>query len=386
MENFSFYNPVKILFGKGKIIELSDNIPVNSKILITYGGGSIKKNGVYNQVIENLKGYEFYEFGGIEVNPSYETCIKALDIINEKSIDFLLAVGGGSVIDATKFIAAAAKNVYDNPWDIVAKGAEVKESLPIGVVLTLPATGSEMNMNSVITNRKTREKLPFKSVKSLPLFSILDPEYSYSLPMRQVVNGIIDSFIHVLEQYLTYQVDSPVQDRFAEGVLISLIEEGKKAVELETPDYNNRANIMWASTLALNGILAVGVKSCWATHAIGHELTALHGLDHAVSLTIVLPGLMQQKRDVRKEKLLQFAERVWNITEGTDDEKIDKTISRVETFFNQLGVKTRLSDYNIGNDTIEFIVSRFKNRGLKSIGLQKDISLKDVEDILKLRM
>ncbi len=383
MENFNFYNPVKIIFGKGKIVELPNNIPPNSKILVTYGGGSIKKNGIYNQVIENLSAFEFYEFGGIEPNPSYETCLKALDIINEKSVDFLLAVGGGSVIDATKFIAAAAKNSYNNPWDIVAKGAEIKDAIPIGVVLTLPATGSEMNINSVITNKKTREKLPFKSVKSFPIFSILDPEYSYSLPMRQVVNGIIDSFIHVLEQYLTYPVDSPVQDRFAEGILISLIEEGEKAVTLKEPEYNNRANIMWASTLALNGLLGAGVKSCWATHAIGHELTALHGLDHAVSLTIVLPRLIQQKRDERKVKLLQFGERVWNITKGTDDEKIDKTIYNVEKFFNELGVKTKLSDYNIGASTIEFIVERFKKRGLKYIGLQKDVSISDVEVILK---
>jgi len=386
MDNFNFYNPVKILFGKGKITELSDNLPEGAKILFVYGGGSIKKNGIYNQVVDNLKGFEFYEYGGIKPNPSYESCLGALDIIKEKGINFLLAVGGGSVIDATKFIAAAALYEGNDPWDIVGKGAEVKDALPIGVVLTLPATGSEMNINSVMTKKETAEKLPFKSQKVYPRFSILDPEYSFSLPKRQIINGVIDAFIHVMEQYLTYPVDSPVQDRFAEGVLLTLIEEGRKAVANEKPDYNNRANIMWAATMALNGILAVGVKSCWATHAIGHELTALHGLDHAVSLTIVLPGLLDKKRNERKEKILQYGERVWNITEGTDDERIDKTIEKTESFFNELGVKTRLRDYNIGTDTVDFIVNRYKNRGLSAIGLQKDISLDDVKELLMARL
>jgi NADP-dependent alcohol dehydrogenase len=386
MENFNFYNPVKILFGKGKIAELPDNLPQNANILFVYGSGSIKKNGIYNQVINNLKGFEYHEFAGIEPNPSYETCMKAVEIVKAKNINFLLAVGGGSVIDAVKFIAAASLFEGDNPWDIISKGAEVKKALPIGVVLTIPATGSEMNINSVITKKETAEKLPFKSQKVYPKFSILDPEYSFSLPKRQIVNGVIDAFIHVIEQYLTYPVNSPVQDRFAEGVLLTLIEEGRKAVFADKPDYDNRANITWAATLALNGLLAVGVKSCWATHAIGHELTALHGLDHAVSLTIVLQGLLDRKRAERSEKLLQYGERVWNIKAGSKEERIDKTIKATEDFFKELGVKTRLSDYNITEDTIDFIVNRYKNRGLSAIGLQKDISIDDVKQILLSRL
>lgn len=385
MENFDFNNPVKILFGKGKISELANQIPINAKILVTYGGGSIKNNDIYNQVMANLHGFEIFEFGGIEPNPTYETCIKALDIINDNNINFLLAVGGGSVIDATKFIAASANYVGVDSWDILAKSGEVKKAIPIGTVLTLPATGSEMNGNSVITKKTTQEKFAFGSPFVLPKFSILDPEYTYSLPKHQVANGIVDAFIHVMEQYLTYPSNSPVQDRFAEGVLLTLIEEGQIAFSTDAPNYENRANIMWAATMALNGLLSVGVKSDWATHQIGHELTALHGLDHAVTLAIVLPGLLMQKRDERSVKLLQYAERVWNITDGTDTEKMNMAISKTEEFFKSLGIKTKLSDYSIGSDTIDKIINRLEKRGVKKMGMQQDISLEEVRVILESR-
>lgn len=385
MDNFHYYNPVKILFGKGKIQNLSKQIPFDANILIIYGKGSIKKNGIYAQVKEQLSHYQTFDFGGIEVNPTYETCMKALPLIKEKNINFLLAVGGGSVVDATKFIAAAAKYEGADPWDIPEKGEKITAAIPFGAILTLPATGSEMNPNAVISKQKTHEKLSFAGGLIYPKFSILDPEYTFSLPYKQIANGITDAFIHVVEQYLTYPVNTPLQDRFAEGILLTLIQESKKN-KSENVDYDSRANLMWAATLALNGLIACGVKTCWATHTIGHELTALHGLDHAVTLAIVLPGLLTQKNTERKEKLLQFAERVWEIKEGTEDHRITIAIKKTEQFFNDLGIKTRLSDYNIGKETIEKIVIRFQERGLQNIGNQQDISLYDVRKILEARL
>lgn len=386
MLNFNFHNPVSILFGEGKVKELANNIPTGAKVMITYGGGSIKKNGVYNQVIEALRDFDIVEFGGIEANPHYETAMKAVALIKAEKVDFLLAVGGGSVVDASKFMAAAAKYDGADTWDIVTQALPITEAIPLGVVLTLPATGTEMNKNAVVTKIETQEKLAFYSPNIMPQFSILDPTFTYSLPARQVANGIVDAFIHVVEQYLTYPVDSPVQDRFSEGLLMTLIEEGTKAMQLESPDYNNRANIAWAATMALNGIIASGVKECWATHKIGHELTAFHGLDHAVTLAIVLPGLMEQVRECRAEKLVQYAERVWSINEGSAQDKISQAIEKTEQFFLSVGIKTRLSDHHIGQETIERIVERFKSRGFEKLPLLEDISTDEVRDILERRL
>lgn len=385
MENFEYHNPVKIIFGKGKTAKIADEIPADAKILMIYGGGSIFKNGVYKQVNAALANHDFIEFGGIEANPTYETSMEALEVVKREKIDFLLAVGGGSVIDATKFIAAAAL-FNGEPWDILAKGAAVESALPLASVLTLPATGSEMNGNSVISKIATQEKLAFGSPVVMPTFSILDPEFTYSLPKRQVANGIVDAFVHTVEQYLTYNVNSPIQDRTAEAVFTTLIEEGRKAVNQVEPDYETRANLMCAATVALNGQLGVGVKSCWATHQIGHEITAFHGLDHALTLSIVLPGLMQIKRNERAEKILQFGERVWNITSGNNNERIDKTIEATESFFRELGMLTKLPEHNIDESTIYNIVERFTQRKMKAIGVQQDISLDDVTEILKLRL
>lgn len=386
MLNFNFYNPVKILFGEGKVGELTDNIPSGAKILVTYGGGSIKKNGVYDQVMGALKDFEVLEFSGIEPNPHYETASKAVELIKAEKIDFLLAVGGGSVVDATKFMAAAAYYEGDDSWDILAKAIPVTKAIPLGVVLTLPATGTEMNKNAVLTKQSTQEKMAFYSSHVMPQFSILDPTFTYSLPQRQVVNGIVDAFVHVIEQYLTYPVDSPVQDRFSEGIMLTLVEEGRKAVSNTTPDYNNRANIVWSATMALNGIVASGVKECWATHKIGHELTAFHGLDHALTLAIVLPGLMKQVRDKRSEKILQFGERVWQITEGSDAERLDACIAQTEAFFRELGMKTKLSEHDISQDTVDRIVARFKERGVEKLPLLGDITVVEMGDILASRL
>ena len=383
MENFDFYNPVNILFGKGKIAEINKHISKGAKILMTYGGGSIKKNGVYDQVVDALKGYEIIEFGGIEPNPHFETLMKAVEIVKSEKIDFLLAVGGGSVLDGTKFIAAATYFEGD-AWDILAKRAPITKAVELGAVLTLAATGSEMNNGGVVTKAATKEKKAFGNPLLFPKFSVLDPETTYSLPKRQVTNGIVDAYVHVMEQYLTYPVNSPVQDRFAEGILLTLLEEGPKALASDTPDYENRANLMWAATMALNGLIGMGVKSDWATHMIGHELTAFHGIDHAVTLAIVLPGLLTQLKEKRSEKLLQYAERVWNITEGSDEEKKALAIDKTEAFFNQVGIKTRLSEHNVGQDSIDVIASRFEERGF--VGMLPDVEVKDVAEILVSRL
>lgn len=386
MYNFEYRNPVKIIFGKGSIPKVADEIPENAKILMTYGGGSIKRTGVYDQVKNALKNFDLFEFGGIEPNPHYETCMKAVELIKNEKIDFLLAVGGGSVIDATKFIAAGAVYPGKDPWDFFTHRyiIEPEKALPFGAVLTLPATGSEMNGNAVITRISTQEKLAFSSPKVLPQFSILDPECVFTLPDRQVANGIVDAFVHVMEQYLTFPVNSPLQDRFAEGILLTLVEEGPKVIANRN-DYEAAANFMWSATLALNGLIATGVPQDWGTHMIGHELTAYHGIDHARTLAIVLPGIMQIKRQSKKVKILQYGERIWGITEGTDDERIDKTIAKTVDFFESMGVPCTLPEYNVPVETIAKIKDRFKKRESK-LGENKDIGYQEVEAILKSRL
>jgi NADP-dependent alcohol dehydrogenase len=386
MNNFNFYNPVKILFGKGKIAELGRNIPENAKILLTYGGGSIFKNGVYEQVIAALKGLTVIEFGGIEPNPKYETLMKAVEVVKANSIEFLLAVGGGSVLDGTKFIAAASLYEGESAWDIAAKQISVSKALPLGAVLTLAATGSEMNSGGVVTREATQEKLAFGSPALFPKFSVLDPQVTFSLPQRQVANGIVDAYVHVIEQYLTYPLHTAVQDRFAEGILLTLIKEGPKAVEAVTPDYDNRANLMWAATMALNGIIGVGVKSDWSTHMIGHELTAFHGIDHAVTLAIVLPGVMRLMKEKRREKLLQYASRVWNINEGSEEQRIESAIQQTEAFFRQVGMATRLGEHQVTQDTIDRITERFTGRKMRAVGAQQDVSIADVGVLLQTRL
>ena len=384
MYNFEYKNPVKIIFGKDTISKVAGEIPKNAKILLTYGGGSIKKNGVYNQVINALKEVELMEFGGIEANPHYETCMKAVELVKNGKIDFLLSVGGGSVLDATKFIAAAALYQKGDPWDILVKGGKVEDAIPIGAVLTLPATGSEMNGNSVITRVSTLEKMAFSSPKVMPQFSILDPQCVFTLPDRQVANGIVDAFVHVMEQYLTFPVNSPIQDRFAESILTTLIEEGPKALA-DRKDYDAAANFMWSATMALNGLIGAGVPQDWATHGIGHELTALHGIDHARTLAIVFPGVINIKRESKKEKILQYGKRIWGITEGADDEKIDAAIAKTVEFFESVGLPTTLPEYGVQEETVDKIVSRFKKRNYK-LGEKSDISYKEVGQILRDRL
>ena len=384
MYNFQYKNPVKILFGKGQIANISEELPSAAKIMITYGGGSIFKNGVYKQVKQALGNRQVLEFGGIEPNPKYETLMKAVDICKSKGVDFLLAVGGGSVLDGTKFIAAAALYKGDNPWDIPAKKKPVEKAIPIGSVITLPATGSEMNGGAVISREETQEKFAFSSPAVFPQFSVLDPEVIYSLPNRQIANGIADSFVHVIEQYLTFPADAPLQDRFAESILKTLTEEGPK-VFANRLNYDAAANFMWCATMALNGLIGAGVPQDWTTHMIGHELTALHGIDHACTLAIVLPGLMNVRKKEKQEKLLQYAERVWNITSGSTDARIDKAIAKTIGFFESLGIKTKLSDYSVTEETIIKITTRFTQRGTM-LGEKADVGPMDVKLILENRL
>jgi NADP-dependent alcohol dehydrogenase len=382
MQNFVFQNPVKILFGKGQIANIAAEIPTDAKILITYGGGSIKANGVYNQVKLALAGRDVLEFGGIEPNPHVETLNQAVDLARRENVDFLLAVGGGSVVDGTKFIAAAIPFVGD-PWDILAKKAPITAAVPFGAVLTLPATGSEMNPTSVVTKWETQEKLYFKSSLVFPQFSVLDPETTFSLPPRQIGNGIVDAYTHVMEQYLTYPVNAPLQDRMAESILQTLIEEGPKT--LANPhDYDTRANVMWSATLALNGLINAGVPEDWATHMIGHELTALHGLDHAQTLAIVLPSILTFQRDRKWQKLLQYGERVWGIVDGSETERVTAAIAKTREFFESVGVRTRLSDYGVGLDTIPAVLENLEKHGMTALGEHKDVNSQAVEKILTL--
>ncbi|HCC72047.1 MAG TPA: NADH-dependent alcohol dehydrogenase [Bacteroidales bacterium] len=386
MNDFEFYNPVKILFGKDQLSKINELIPAEKNIMLLYGGGSIKKNGVYDGIINALAGRDIIEFRGIESNPAYETCMKAVDIIKKEKVNFLLAAGGGSVIDATKFIGAAVLLEDGDPWDILAKGKEVEGSLPLADILTLPATGTEMNKNAVISRSSTREKFSFSSPYSFPKFSVLLPEAAASLPARQVANGVVDAFVHVIEQYLTYPVNAPLQDRIAEAILITLVEEGPKAYD-NPANYEAMANLMWSASMALNGIIEAGVPDDWSVHTIGHELTALHGIDHARTLAIVLPGIWRVLKEEKMDKLMQYGERVWNITEGSKDERVDKAISKTVEFFESLGIKTRFSDYDIPAETIDRIVERFKKRGWRTgLGDRKLVTLPVVRKVLEERL
>ncbi|HEY1149886.1 MAG TPA: iron-containing alcohol dehydrogenase [Pseudoduganella sp.] len=374
MLNFELHNPTHIVFGKETIGRINELVPPGARVLVLYGGESARRNGVLQQVHEALGSRVVVEFGGIEPNPSFETLMGAVDIVRDKKLDFLLAVGGGSVIDGTKFVAAAAG--YDgDAWEIMeTHGATVTRAVPFGAVLTLPATGSEMNRGAVITRKATQAKLVFSSQHVYPRFSILDPTVTYTLPSRQLANGVVDAFTHVMEQYLTYPVDARVQDRISEGLLQTLIEIAPRVLS-EREDYDARANLMWVATLALNGLIAAGVPEDWSTHMIGHELTALHDIEHARTLAIVLPANMLVRREAKRAKLLQYAERVWNITDGSESERIDAAIAATRGFFEGLGVPTRLRDYGVGAEDIDAVIAQLEAHGMTELGERQDVTL-----------
>lgn len=382
MLNFSYHNPVNIVFGKGTIAELDGLLSSDDTVMLTYGGGSIKKNGVYGQVTNALKGRNVITFGGIEPNPAYETLMKAVELAREKNVTFLLSVGGGSVLDGTKFIAAAIPFEKGKEWDILSKKAEIESAVPLGCVLTLPATGSEMNINAVISRKSTSEKLVFKSPLVYPVFSILDPATTFSLPERQTVNGIVDTFVHVMEQYMTYHASAPLQDRQAEAILLTLIEESPKA--LASPeDYDIRANLMWCATHGLNGMIGCGVPQDWSTHMIGHEITALYGIDHARTLAIVLPAVMKHEAGTKRDKIIQYGERIFGITSGTPEDRIEKAITKTKVFFESLGVPTSLNAYDVEKEGLARIGKRIDERGTK-LGEHGKIGGKEIDEILAL--
>ncbi|QKY06984.1 iron-containing alcohol dehydrogenase [Janthinobacterium lividum] len=382
MKNFEFHNPTRIVFGLDTVAKLSTLVPPDARVLILYGGASAEKTGTLAEVRAALGQRSVQEFGGIEPNPSYETLMRAVAQVRNEKLDFLLAVGGGSVIDGTKFVAAAA--LYDGePWEIAERGgANVQRALPFGTVLTLPATGSEMNSGGVVTKKATHDKLSFRNPLLYPQFSVLDPSKTFTLPATQVANGLVDAFVHTTEQYLTYPVQAKVQDRFAEGLLQTLVEIAPQAVA-SPDDYATRANLMWTATLALNGLIGAGVPQDWATHMIGHELTALYDIDHARTLALVLPALLDVQREQKRGKLLQYGERVWNITEGSDDERITAAIARTRAFFEGLGIPTRLSAYQLGQEAVEAVLKQLEAHGMTSLGEHRDIDLARSRRILE---
>ncbi len=383
MNSFELYNPTKVIFGVDSYSKIDSEIPREARVLMTYGAGSIKNNGVYDAVMKQLGNRVVFEFGDIEPNPSLQTLEKALSLMKSESIDYLLAVGGGSVIDGTKFLAGAIFYQGD-PWDILKKGIRINKALPIATVLTLPATGSENNSGAVITNKLTNEKLGMGGPALFPIVSFLNPEVVKSIPRRQLVNGLMDSFTHVLEQYLTYPINAMVQDGYSESLLKSIV---KLAPRLINEPYNevNAGNFMWICSMALNGQLGKGVPTDWSTHIIGHELTALYNIDHAVTLAIVFPNLWKNQFENKKEKLAQYAENVWNIQEGSIDEKAKMAIKCTEDFISSLQIDVRLSSYSLEyKRAANIIKENLKSRGQTRLGEKGTITPEVAERIIEL--
>lgn len=383
MNNFEFHNPTRIVFGKGRAAELAKLVPVDAKVLILVGGSSAEKTGTLSEVRLALGDRMTGTLSGIEPNPEFDTCMLAVQRVRQEGFDFLLAVGGGSVIDATKFIAAAVPFDGD-PWEILLKsGRNVGSAMPFGVMLTLPATGSEMNNGGVITRRSLAAKLSFRSRHLFPQFSVLDPTKTYTLPRQQLANGVVDAFVHTVEQYLTYPVNAPVQDRFAEALLQTLIEIGPRLTAAEEPDYDDRASLMWVATMALNGVIGAGVPQDWSTHMIGHELTALHNLDHAVTLAIVLPAMLSERRNQKREKLLQYATRVWHLEHGTEEQRIDAAIDHTRSFFEKMGIPTRLGAYKLNQGDVNKVIDLLEKHSMTQLGERREVTLEVSRHVLE---
>jgi NADP-dependent alcohol dehydrogenase len=382
MQNFDYHNPTHIVFGQNRLAELDQLIPADAHVMVLYGGGSVKRTGTLDKVLSGLGQRKVTEFAGIEPNPRYETLLKAIEIVRHDNVDFLLAVGGGSVMDGTKFVAAAAPYAGAET-DLLQHGFEpipITEALPLATVATLPATGSEMNMGAVISYQGG--KRPVMSPLLFPRFSFLDPTLTFSLPATQVANGVVDAFVHVLEQYATTDENTRIQDRTAEGILRTLVEIGPETLA-KPQDYEARANLMWSATCALNGFIGVGVAQDWSTHMIGHELTALFGIDHAQTLAIVLPSLWRVRKEQKRAKLLQYAERVWDITDGDEDQRIEQAIEQTRQFFESLGVKTRLSDYGVKAEQIDDVIEALKAHGMVALSESGDLTPEISREILE---
>ncbi|KZN14303.1 iron-containing alcohol dehydrogenase [Marinomonas sp. TW1] len=382
MNNFDYYNPTHIVFGQDRLAELDKLIPSNAKVMITFGGQSAKKYGTIDKVRAALQARDIVEFGGIEPNPQFDTLVKAVEVVKAEQVDFLLAVGGGSVMDGTKFIALAAESASEEYQHILFNGfspVPAEKALPLGCVATLPATGSEMNMGGVITYQA--QKYPFMSPLVFPKFSVLEPDLTKTLPKEQIANGVADAFVHVVEQYLTQPVKAKVQDRMAEGILKTLIEDGPVTLA-DNDDMDARKNFIWSATNALNGIIGVGVPQDWSTHMIGHEMTAQYGIAHGRTLAIILPNLLRERKTHKHAKLLQFAERVWDLTDGSDEAKIDLAIDKTEAFFNALDIETNLTHYGIDDAGIDSIVKSMEKMGLTALSETGDLTLDVVRKIL----
>lgn len=383
MLDFEFHNPTHIVFGQGQIARLATLVPASARVALLYGGDSARRHGTLDEVVSALAPRHVETFGGIEPNPAFQTLMEAVMLIRQHDLDYIIAIGGGSVIDGAKFVALAV-NCDSDPWQavVVDNARDIEHAVPLACVLTLPATGSEMNPHAVITRYETREKLAFSSPLAYPQFSILDPTRAYTLSSGQLANGVVDAFTHVMEQYLTYPVNAPVQDRFAEGLLLTLVEIGP-ALLASPRNYELQASFMWAATLALNGLIGAGVPQDWSTHMIGHELTALHGLDHAQTLATLLPSVMQARRQAKHDKLLQYAARIWGIHSGDDASRIEAAIDATRRFFESLGMKTRLGDYGIAAVDIPAIVARLERHGLIALGEHGDIDVDASRAILQ---
>ncbi len=383
MLNFIFHNPTKVFFGRDTIRQMAGEIPKDSRVMITFGGGSARQNGALDEVQTALQGYDVTWFGGIEPNPEYETLIKGTGIAREKNINYLVAVGGGSVIDGTKFMAAAIP--FSGPPFLLLdnKGSDIRRALPVGAVVTLPASGSEMNSRAIISRRNFMVKRAIMNSSLFPRFAVLDPTKTYTLPARQTGNGVVDTFVHVLEQYMTYPVGGAVQDRLAEGLLHVLIEEGPKALT-HPENYDVRANLMWAATLGLNGLIGAGVPQDWTAHRIGYELTVLYGLDHACTLSVLVPAMLQVRAQGKRHKLLQYAERIWHVVSGSEEERMEEAIHKTRIFFGSMGLPTRFSDCDVPNVDIDRIIRMLEEHGMVNLGENNDVTLEMMRKILEL--
>jgi len=374
---YTYFNPTAVEFGEGKIESIVNYIDKNQKILVVYGGGSIKKNGVFEQVSKALEGFTWFEFSGVEPNPSVETLNKAVEFIKENKIDFVLAVGGGSVIDGSKYIVAAS--VYEGDgWDFL-EGKTIEKALPLGAILTLPATGSESNPTAVISKYSTNEKRYFASPLVFPKFAVLDSTVMNSLDDRQLANGLVDAFVHICEQYLTYPNSSLLHDGYAQTIL--------KGLHTLAQDWQNRRTALWQENLmllanqALNGFIGSGVPQDWATHMIGHELTAVYGLDHARSLAVVQPHLLRVMIKEKQEKLVQMGKEVFDMPHN-----YEMVIEAIEYMYHSIGVSTKLKDYNIDDKVVENVTKALEKHGMSKIGERGTITLEKVAQILELSM
>ncbi len=376
---FAYQNATQILFGQGQIEAIAKVIPADNRVLVVYGGGSIKKNGVYDQVVNALKDHQWQEFSGVEPNPTKETLDKAVEIVKADHIDFILAVGGGSVIDGCKYIAAAAH--YDGDgWDILTGSHQVTSATPIGAILTLPATGSESNSGAVITKASTQDKLAFLTPFVQPAFAVMDPDVMKSLPDRQLVNGLVDAWVHVCEQYLTYNHGHMVQDGYAEVLLRNLKQLAEQFDQRDSDEW--RANLMWTANQALNGLIGSGVPHDWATHMIGHELTALWHVDHARSLAIVQPSLLRNQIEHKRAKLEKLGTEVFRLETGSD--LAERTIDAIEALYNSLDVATQLTEHATDKQTaIDNVIEQLSKHGMVALGEHQAITIEQSRKILE---